>query len=58
MIILECTTRHQKTWREARLGIPTASAFKRILTPTGKGSSAADGYLADTTGRMGARRTN
>ena len=34
-------------WHEARLGIPTASEFKRIVTPTGKPSSARDRYIAD-----------
>jgi len=32
-------------WHRARLGIPTASQFARILTPTGKPSSAAERYL-------------
>ena len=34
-------------WVEARLGIPTASEFKRILTPTGKLSTSRDGYMAE-----------
>ena len=34
-------------WVEARLGIPTASEFKRILTPTGKPSTSREGYLAE-----------
>jgi len=35
-------------WRTARLGVPTASEFHRILTPrTGKLSAAADGYMAE-----------
>ena len=34
-------------WVEARLGIPTASQFSRIITPGGKLSSARDGYLAE-----------
>ena len=34
-------------WTEARLGIPTASEFSRILTPTGKLSASRDGYLAE-----------
>ena len=46
MNVLECE-QGTTEWREARLGIPTASAFKRILTPTGKGSSSAEGYLAE-----------
>jgi hypothetical protein len=32
-------------WFMARLGIPTASQFHRILSPTGKPSSQAEGYL-------------
>ena len=31
-------------WLEARYGIPTASEFKRIVTPTGKASTAWEGY--------------
>lgn len=31
-------------WRMARLGIPTASQFDKIITPTGKMSKSADGY--------------
>ena len=34
-------------WTEARLGIPTASQFSRIITPGGKLSSARDAYLAE-----------
>lgn len=32
-------------WIEARLGIPTASAFDKIITPTGKLSSQAPAYM-------------
>lgn len=32
-------------WRMARLGVPTASQFHRILTPGGKLSSQSDGYM-------------
>ena len=33
-------------WRKARLGIPTASGFGRLITPkTGKPSASAEGYL-------------
>lgn len=32
-------------WMQLRLGIPTASDFHRILTPTGKRSSQADAYM-------------
>lgn len=43
MRIVECG---QKTpeWWAVRRGVPTASAFDRILTPTGKLSSQAEGY--------------
>ena len=34
-------------WAEARLGIPTASQFSRIITPGGKISKSRDGYLAE-----------
>ena len=34
------------TWLECRLGIPTASQFSKIVTPSGKLSSARDGYMA------------
>lgn len=34
-------------WVAARLGIPTASEFKRILTPKGKLSTSRDGYLGE-----------
>ena len=34
-------------WLCARLGIPTASQFHRIVTPTGKPSSAAAGYALE-----------
>lgn len=33
-------------WMMARLGIPTASSFDKIVTPTGKPSAQADRYLA------------
>lgn len=33
-------------WMAARIGIPTASSFDRIITKTGKPSASADRYLA------------
>lgn len=33
-------------WRAARLGLPTASCFDQIITPTGKPSKSANAYLA------------
>lgn len=32
-------------WFQARLGVPSASAFGRVITPGGKPSTQADGYL-------------
>ena len=46
MIAIPCIQGSEE-WSEARLGIPTASQFKRILTPKGKPSSSADGYSAE-----------
>ena len=34
-----------EAWRNARLGIPTASAFDRIITPAGKLSASRDTYM-------------
>ena len=36
-----------REWVEARLGIPTASAFKRIVTSTGKLSAQRESYQAE-----------
>lgn len=44
MIVVPCE-QGSREWLDARLGIPTASQFHRILTPTGKPSSQADAYL-------------
>jgi putative phage-type endonuclease len=40
-------TAEQRTaeWYAARLGVPTASQFGKLLTPTGKRSTQADGYI-------------
>ena len=46
MLTLNCI-QGSREWVEARLGIPTASQFSRIVTPTGKLSSARDSYLAE-----------
>ena len=46
MIVLSCEQGSEQ-WSEARLGIPTASQFKRILTLKGKSSFSADGYSAE-----------
>ncbi len=34
-------------WANLRAGIPTASEFSKLLTPTGKVSTQADGYMLD-----------
>lgn len=46
MITLDAEQGSQ-VWVEARLGIPTASAFSRIVTPGGKLSAQRGGYLAE-----------
>ena len=46
MIVLDCVQGSQ-AWIDARLGIPTASQFSRIVTPTGRASTAAEGYTAE-----------
>jgi hypothetical protein len=43
MIVLDCE-QNTTEWHEARLAIPTASQFKRIVTPTGKPSGQASDY--------------
>lgn len=44
MIILDCE-QGSPEWHEARLGIPTASGFSRLMTPTGKPSVSLETYL-------------
>lgn len=44
MIIVDCQ-QGSPEWLISRLGIPTASEFDKILTPTGKLSTSADGYM-------------
>jgi YqaJ-like recombinase protein len=44
-MILHAAAQGSPEWLQARLGIPTASAFHRIVSPTGKPSSQAEGYL-------------
>lgn len=43
MLVHNCE-QNSDAWYRIRLGIPTASEFHRIITPTGKKSSQADGY--------------
>ena len=45
MKIIECE-QGSLDWLKARLGIPTASCFDKIVTAAGKESAASDGYLA------------
>lgn len=44
MKIIPCT-QGSEAWHAARLGIPTASCFDKIITPSGKPSSSAAGYM-------------
>ena len=44
MIILEGVDQGTEEWRKARMAIPTASNFGKILTPTGKASRQAKDY--------------
>lgn len=46
MIVHNCT-QGSSEWKRLRMGRPTASAFDRIITPTGKVSSQAEGYIND-----------
>lgn len=46
MIVLNCE-QGSREWVEARLGIPTASAFSRIVTPGGKLSAAREEYQGE-----------
>ena len=46
MRIIDCE-QGSREWHEARCGVPTASNFNKILTPGGKVSSSATGYICD-----------
>lgn len=46
LITLDCE-QGSEAWRQARLGIPTASQYKRIMTNTGAASEQATAYLAE-----------
>lgn len=46
-LILLDAIQGSEAWHQARLGIPTASQFNRIVTPTGKPSGQAQGYQAE-----------
>lgn len=45
-MIVVPVTQGTPEWIAARLGIPTASQFVRIVTPTGRPSAQADAYMA------------
>src|SRR5438552_3022329 len=45
MIVLDMP-QGSESWVEARLGVPSASCFAKIVSPTGKPSAQADAYLA------------
>lgn len=38
-------TQGSEAWLESRLGRPTASNFGKLITPTGKASTSAEGYI-------------
>lgn len=46
LILLDCE-QGTEAWHNARLGIPTASQFSRIITAGGKKSAQAQGHLAE-----------
>ena len=46
MIVLD-VEQGSRAWVEARLGIPTASEFSRIVTPTGKLSASRSEYMGE-----------
>ena len=46
MIVLTCE-QGSREWDEARLGIPTASQFSRIVTPGGAPSKSAEDYMGE-----------
>lgn len=47
MIVITGIEQGSDEWHGLRLGIPTASCFDKIVTPTGKGSASYTGYLAE-----------
>ena len=46
LILLNCE-QGSEAWHQARLGIPTASQFDRIVTASGTARKQATGYLAE-----------
>lgn len=49
MKVIQCE-QYSDEWWEARRGIPTASSFDRIITPSGKLSAQADDYINELIG--------
>lgn len=45
MIIIDGLTQGSEEWHRARMGIPTASNFSKIVTPTGKKSTQSKAYM-------------
>jgi len=45
MAIYHDVDQYSEAWDNLRIGVPTSSAFEKIITPTGKKSSQADTYL-------------
>lgn len=52
MIRYDNIVQGSEEWRRLRMGMPTASAFDRILTPGGKPSKSADDYLYELLGEL------
>ena len=46
-VIIRDIEQGSRAWHELRLGIPTASEFSRIITPTGKLSASREEYMAE-----------
>ena len=44
-MIIDWSEQGTDEWYRSRMGIPTASAFGKIMTPTGKKSSQSDAYM-------------
>lgn len=55
MEIVHCT-QYSPEWFEARRGVPTASAFSRIMTPTGKYSRQSVEYINELIGDLADQR--
>ena len=51
-MITHNVTQGSEEWRRLRIGVPTASEFHRILTPTGKPSKSAEPYLCSLLGEL------